>query len=178
MADIKLSGLGGQGVLTAGKILIHVAAAEGKNISWTSTYGAAMRGGSASCDIVVSDEEIGSPYPSKYDILFAMSDKAYDTNINLMREGGIVIINSSMVGNKDFPKHIKVFSVDATNEANEAGNSRGANLVMLGAMMKATGLIDEKKFGDGLNAYFDKKGHNSPSNIGCYEKGVETVVAK
>ena len=64
MADIIMSGLGGQGVLTAGKILINIAAAEGKNVSWTSTYGAAMRGGSASCNIVVSDEEIGSILPS------------------------------------------------------------------------------------------------------------------
>lgn len=178
MADIKLSGLGGQGVLTAGKILINVAAEEGKNISWTSTYGAAMRGGSASCDIVIADEEIGSPYPSKYDVLFAMSDEAYESNINKMRDGGIVVINSSMVGDKNFPENVKVFAVDATNEANAAGNSRGANLVMLGAMMQATKLIDTKKFGDGLNAYFDKKGHNSPSNIGCYNKGVETVTEK
>lgn len=178
MADIKLSGLGGQGVLTAGKILINVAAAEGKNISWTSTYGAAMRGGSASCDIVIADEEIGSPYPSKYDILFAMSEEAYISNIDKMRDGGVVVINSSMVGNEDFPKNVKVFAVDATNEANEIGNARGANLVMLGAMMEATKLIDTKKFGNGLNGYFDRKGHNSPSNIACYNKGTETVVEK
>lgn len=178
MADIKLSGLGGQGVLTAGKILINVAAAEGKNISWTSTYGAAMRGGSASCDIVIADEEIGSPYPSKYDVLFAMSDEAYDDNVDKMRDGGVVVINSSMVGDKEFPENVKIFTVDATNEANEVGNARGANLVMLGAMMQATKLIDTKEFGKGLNAYFDKKGHNSPANIACYNKGMETVVEK
>ncbi|WP_298586741.1 2-oxoacid:acceptor oxidoreductase family protein [uncultured Megasphaera sp.] len=178
MADIIMSGLGGQGVLTAGKILINVAAAEGKNVSWTSTYGAAMRGGSASCNIVISDEEIGSPYPSKYDILFAMSDEAYNNYVGGMRDGGTVIINSSMVGNHDFPKNINVYAVDATNEANEAGNGRAANLVMLGALMKGTNLIDAKKFGEGLNAYFEKKGHNTPSNLVCYQKGVDTVVKK
>lgn len=178
MADIIMSGLGGQGVLTAGKILINVAAAQGKNVSWTSTYGAAMRGGSASCDIVVSDEEIGSPYPSRYDVLFAMSDEAYVNNIGKMRDGGIVIVNSSIVGDHNYPDNVHVYAVNATNEANEAGNSRAANLVMLGALMKATGMIDARTFGEGLNAYFDKKGHNTPSNAVCYQKGVDTVVKK
>ncbi|MBC3537163.1 2-oxoacid:acceptor oxidoreductase family protein [Megasphaera hominis] len=178
MADIIMSGLGGQGVLTAGKILINIAAAEGKNVSWTSTYGAAMRGGSASCNIVVSDEEIGSPYPSQYDILFAMSDEAYETYVGNMRDGGTVIINSSMVGEHDFPKNVNVYAVPATNEANEAGNSRAANLVMLGALIEATKLMDTQKFGAGLNAYFEKKGHNTPSNLVCYQKGVATVEKK
>lgn len=176
MADIIMSGLGGQGVLTAGKILINVAAEKGKNVSWTSTYGAAMRGGSASCNIVISDDEIGSPYPSKYDILFAMSDEAYTTYIADMRSGGTVIINSSMVGDHDFPKDVNVYAVDATSEANEAGNGRAANLVMLGALMKAASILDADEFAKGLNAYFDKKGRNVPSNSACYRLGVEKAV--
>ena len=178
MADVKMSGLGGQGVLTAGKILINVAAAQDKNVSWTSVYGAAMRGGSASCNIVISDEEIGTPYPSRYDIIFAMSNEAYDENIDMLRDGGTVLINSSIVGDKNFPKNANVYAVDATNEANELGNSRGANLVMLGALMEATHLIDPQLFGRGLDDYFNKKGHNSPTNAACYQKGVETVVKK
>lgn len=77
MADMILAGFGGQGILTAGKILIDVAAREGKNVSWTSSYGAEMRGGTASCSIVISDEEIGSPYPTKLDVLLAMNEPSY-----------------------------------------------------------------------------------------------------
>lgn len=178
MADILMSGLGGQGVLTAGKILINVAAAQGKNVSWTSTYGAAMRGGSASCNIVISDDEIGSPYPSKFDVLFAMSDEAYTNNIGKMRQGGKVIINSSMVSDHEVPAGIEVYAIDATNEANEAGNGRAANLVMLGTLVEATKLIDKEKFSKGLNAYFEKKGHNSPSNLECFNKGAATFIKK
>lgn len=175
MADIIMAGFGGQGVLTAGKILIDVAAREGKNVSWTSSYGAEMRGGTASCSVVISDEEIGSPYPTKLDILLAMNEPSYDKFIGDMRDGGYVIVNSSLVGTKDFPENVYVFTIDATEIANGVGNGRAANLVMLGAMMKATSLLDTETFGKGLDAYFGKKGHNDPSNLQCYQLGMEQV---
>ncbi|MCH3950489.1 MAG: 2-oxoacid:acceptor oxidoreductase family protein [Acidaminococcus sp.] len=179
MADIILAGFGGQGILTAGKILINVAAEHGKNICWTSSYGAEMRGGTASCSIVISDEEIGSPYPSKLDILFAMNEPSYHKFIGQVRDGGYVIVNSSLMAKDiEYPKNVKVFTVDATDIANEVGNTRGANLVMLGTMMKATKLLDPKSFGEGLNAYFEKKKRNTPSNLQCYNLGIEKSVEK
>ena len=99
MADIIMAGFGGQGVLTAGKILIDVAAREGKNVSWTSSYGAEMRGGTASCSVVISDEEIGSPYPTKLDILLAMNEPSYDKFI------GCLLYTSILdAGQGSFPK--------------------------------------------------------------------------
>ena len=178
MADMILAGFGGQGILTAGKILIDVAAREGKNVSWTSSYGAEMRGGTASCSIVISDEEIGSPYPTKLDVLLAMNEPSYDKFIGDMRDGGSVIVNKSLMSDREYPKNVKVFEVDATNIANSLNNSRAANLVMLGAMMQATHLIDPEKFGEGLDHYFAKKGKNVPSNLECYNQGKETVVEK
>ena len=73
MADIIMAGFGGQGILTAGKILIDVAARQGKNVSWTSSYGAEMRGGTASCSVVISDEEIGAPLGDVMDDLIPPS---------------------------------------------------------------------------------------------------------
>ena len=78
MADIVIAGFGGQGVLTAGLILINAAAAKDKNVTWISSYGAEMRGGTASCSVVISDDEIGSPYPIELDILVAMNSPSYD----------------------------------------------------------------------------------------------------
>lgn len=101
MADMILAGFGGQGILTAGKILIDVAAREGKNVSWTSSYGAEMRGGTASCSIVISDEEIGSPYPTKLDVLLAMNEPSYDKFIGDMRDGGYVIVNKSLMSERE-----------------------------------------------------------------------------
>ena len=104
MADIMFAGIGGQGVLTAGKILIEIAAEHGKNVSWTSEYSAEMRGGIALCRVVVSDEEIGSPYPDYLDVLCCMNEDAYDKYIPDMRNGSKVIINRSVFGQKQFPK--------------------------------------------------------------------------
>ena len=95
MADIMFAGIGGQGVLTAGKILIQIAAENGKNVSWTSEYSAEMRGGIALCRVVVSDEEIGSPYPDNLDVLVCMNEDAYNTYVGQVADGGKVIINKS-----------------------------------------------------------------------------------
>jgi 2-oxoglutarate ferredoxin oxidoreductase subunit gamma len=178
MADIILAGFGGQGILTAGKILIEIAAAEGKNVSWTSSYGAEMRGGTASCSVVISDEEIGSPYPTKLDILVAMNEPSYEKFIGNVRDGGCVIINSSLIEDRAFPKNVRVFAIDATTRANNLENSRAANLVMMGAMVKATGLLDHEAFGKGINDYFDHKGRNTPKNRECYQAGYNEAVEK
>ena len=173
MADIIIAGFGGQGVLTAGKILIDIAAHEGRNVSWTSSYGAEMRGGTASCSVVISDEEIGSPYPTKLDILLALNEPSYDKFVGQMREGGVVIVNTSLVSDREYPSNVQVYGVAATDMANAANNSRGANLVMLGAMMQATKLIEPEQFGKGLEAYFGKKGRPTAANSQCYQLGLE-----
>ena len=101
------AGIGGQGVLTAGKILIEIAAEHGKNVSWTSEYSAEMRGGIALCRVVVSDEEIGSPYPDYLDVLCCMNEDAYDKYIPDMRNGSKVIINRSVFVNLHRVAHMK-----------------------------------------------------------------------
>lgn len=175
MADIIMAGFGGQGVLTAGKILIDIAAREGKNVSWTSSYGAEMRGGTASCSVVISDEEIGSPYPTKLDILLAFNEPSYDKFIGDMRDGGTVIVNTSLISRDSWPENVNVYGVDATDRANAVGNGRAANIVMLGAMTQATGILDVDTFSAGLNAYFDHKGRNTPKNEECYRIGANEL---
>lgn len=176
MADIIMAGFGGQGVLTAGKILIDVAAREGKNVSWTSSYGAEMRGGTASCSVVISDEEIGSPYPTKLDILLALNEPSYDKFISQMREGGTVIVNSSLMSEREYPQNLNVYLIPATERANAIGNGRAANIVMMGAMIKATGLIDNAAFEAGLEYYFGKKGRANPKNLEAYKLGYDEAV--
>lgn len=171
MADIMFAGIGGQGVLTAGKILIEIAAEHGKNVSWTSEYSAEMRGGIALCRVVVSDEEIGSPYPDYLDVLCCMNEDAYDKYVPDMREGGSVIINRSVFGEKQFPENVDVYGVDAMEIASELENQRGLNLVVLGAMIRATGMMDVNEFADTLEAYFNKKGKASDKNVQCFMMG-------
>ena len=173
MADIIIAGFGGQGVLTAGKILIDVAAREGKNVSWTSSYGAEMRGGTASCSVVMSDEEIGSPYPTKLDILLAMNEPSYDKFLPQVRDGGVVIVNSSLMSEREYPSNVNIYLIPATDQANAIGNGRAANIVMLGAMLKATNIIDSDAFAEGLELYFGKKGRSNPKNMEAYKIGFE-----
>lgn len=173
MADIMFAGIGGQGVLTAGKILIQIAADNGKNVSWTSEYSAEMRGGIALCRVVVSDEEIGSPYPDKLDVLVCMNEEAYDTYIDQVASGGRVIINKSLFGEREYPDDIEVTGVDAMGISTNLENERGANLVMMGAMIEATQMLDKKQFADTLKDYFDHIGKPSEKNVRCFEEGYE-----
>lgn len=175
MADIMFAGIGGQGVLTAGKILIEIAAQNGRNVSWTSEYSAEMRGGTALCRVVVSDEEIGSPYPDRLDVLVCMTEDAYEKYIGDMRDGGKIIINKSLFGEREYPDHVEVYGVDASGIANEVQNARGANLVIMGAMIEATKMMDTKQFGDTLSKYFEKKGKPSEKNRRCFELGCEKI---
>lgn len=175
MADIMFAGIGGQGVLTAGKVLIQIAAQDGKNVSWTSEYSAEMRGGTALCRVVVSEEEIGSPYPDSLDVLCCMTESAYHAYEKDMRPGGAVVINKSLFGKVDFPDDVSVYGVDASSLAMEAGSPRGANLIMLGAVIKATGMMDAGKFAKTLEEYFEKKGKANPKNVKCFELGYENT---
>lgn len=176
MADIVIAGFGGQGVLTAGLILINAAAAKDKNVTWISSYGAEMRGGTASCSVVISDDEIGSPYPIELDILVAMNSPSYDKFIGKMRKGGIVVVNNSLVKDKEYPKDVEVYEIDATNIANGMGNPRGANIAMMGALTKATGILEKDFFAAQLKKYFENKGRINPKNDDCFNRGYDESV--
>lgn len=175
MADIMFAGIGGQGVLTAGKILIQIAAENGKNVSWTSEYSAEMRGGIALCRVVVSEEEIGSPYPDTLDVLVCMNEDAYDTYVGQVADGGRVIINKSLFGEKEYPKHLEIIGIDAMGLSAELQNAKGANLVMLGAMIAATGMMDKQQFADTLKDYFEHKGKSDETNVRCFEAGYDNA---
>lgn len=173
MADIMFAGIGGQGVLTAGKILIQIAAENGKNVSWTSEYSAEMRGGIALCRVVVSDEEIGNPYPDTLDVLVCMNEDAYSTYIDQAADGAKVIINRSLFGDREYPANVEVTGVDAMGISGNLDNAKGANLVMMGAMIAATQMMDKQQFSDTLKDYFDHKGIPGGKNVQCFEAGYE-----
>ena len=146
---------------------------ENEIASMSMVYGAEMRGGTASCSVVISDEEIGSPYPTKLDILLAMNEPSYDKFLPQVRDGGVVIVNSSLMSEREYPSNVNVYLIPATDQANAIGNGRAANIVMLGAMLKATNIIDSDAFAEGLELYFGKKGRSNPKNMEAYKIGFE-----
>jgi 2-oxoglutarate ferredoxin oxidoreductase subunit gamma len=178
MYEIICSGFGGQGVLTAGLLLIEAGAECGKFVSWCPSYGSEMRGGTANCNVIVSDDEIGSPYTVAPDILLAMNEPSVDKFQNTLKPGGLVLLNTSMIpADKPIAGVREAAGVKATDIANELNNPRGANIVMLGALMKQTGMFGKDIFIQSLEGYFGKKGRNNPLNIDCFNAGYEKVRA-
>lgn len=147
--NIIITGFGGQGILFAGKVLAYAAMLAGKYLSWLPSYGPEMRGGTANCHVIISDEPIGSPIVTEPDILITMNKPSLDKFEDSVRTGGAIVIDSSLIDRKVKRNDTSVKYIEATKMAMELGNSALANMVMLGAVIRQTGIfvIDEIKTG-------------------------------
>ena len=174
MTEIICSGFGGQGVLVAGMILADAGMEQGKNITWYPSYGAEMRGGTANCSVKISSEEIASPYCDQLDVLYTLNETSIDKFEALVRPGGVLLVNSSLThADRKYRDDITVVRVPATDIANELENSRGTNIVMLGAMACASPHFDPDYMRRAIDHYFEKKGKNNPKNALCFDRGVQ-----
>jgi 2-oxoglutarate ferredoxin oxidoreductase subunit gamma len=172
MTEIICSGFGGQGVLTAGMILITAGRQRGDVVTWSPSYGSEMRGGTANCHVIISGEAIGSPYVSRPDILIAMNEPSVDKFEGAVKPGGMILVNSSLVpADRIYPPNLRVYQIKATDIANSQENPRGANIVMLGAFCGLTGMFDRDFFSAVIREYFGKKGYDNPKNLSCLAEG-------
>ena len=137
--EIIMAGFGGQGVMAMGKILVEAAMEEGKNVSWLPSYGPEMRGGTANCSVIVSDEPIGAPIVTEATAAIVMNRPSLDKFENDVIPGGALFINSSLIDKKASRDDIKVYYVPANDIANELGTDKVANIVMLGAYLQVSG---------------------------------------
>jgi 2-oxoglutarate ferredoxin oxidoreductase subunit gamma len=147
--NIIITGFGGQGILFAGKVLAYAAMLAGKQLSWLPSYGPEMRGGTANCHVIISDEAIGSPIVTEPDILITMNKPSLDKFEDTVKAGGSIVIDSSLIDRDVKRTDIHVRYIEATKMAMELGNSALANMVMLGSVIRQTGIfvIDEIKAG-------------------------------
>lgn len=174
MLSVICAGFGGQGVLTAGLVLANVSMAGGSKVTWVPSYGSEMRGGTASCRLRIGDETILNPFFEQADVLISMNQDSFDTMHGLVKDGGVIIANSTMV-DASAANGVRVASVPATALSKDLGNPRGANIAMLGGAIAATGLYPVQDFADGIDAYFDAKGRNTPLNRQCFMQGAAAV---
>ncbi len=130
---ILVAGAGGQGALRIGQMLAYAGLKEGREVTWLPSYGAEMRGGTANCSVVISEDEIPYPMVSEPDHCIVMNDLSLDKFEVTVRSGGSIIINSSMIPQKIRRSDLNAYYVPADQIAEEEGNSRGANMVLLGA---------------------------------------------
>lgn len=175
MISVTCAGFGGQGVLTAGLLLAHVSMINGKQLTWVPSYGSEMRGGTASCHLRISDNEILNPFFSKIDVLLAMNGDAVERFGANISQGGLLVVNASLVKKPVVRADVRVLQVEASQIANELENRNGTNIVMLGALVAATGLVAVNNFADGIDAYFSAKGRNTPANRACFMQGAVTA---
>ena len=133
--EILIAGFGGQGVLFAGQVLTYAAMDTGHEVTWIPSYGPEMRGGTANCTVVISDEEIGSPFVHMPQAVIAMNRPSLDKYEPLVRPGGVLVVNSSMVDRPVERTDIQVVEVDANGQAEKLGDQRMANMILLGALL-------------------------------------------
>ncbi|MGN1002202.1 MAG: 2-oxoacid:acceptor oxidoreductase family protein [Oscillospiraceae bacterium] len=136
-----LAGSGGQGTLAIGQMLAKAAMEEGKEVTWLPSYGPEMRGGTANCTVVISDKPISCPLIHEADVLVVMNLPSLLKFEDMVTPGGVLIINSSLVPEKAKRTDIRVLEVPANDRAAELGNEKCANIVMLGAILKETGIV-------------------------------------
>ncbi len=150
-----LAGFGGQGVLLVGQMIAYSAMYEGKEVTWMPSYGPEMRGGTANCTVVVSDKPISSPVANIVDVLLVMNEPSLDKFEDSLSPGGHLFINSSIIRKKPKRTDINVYYIDSSHIAEEVlHNQKTANMVMLGAIIRKTGVVDIKTMETTFNKLF------------------------
>ena len=124
-----------------GKVLAQAALKENKQLSWIPSYGAAMRGGTAFCIVVIADREIASAYIDKCDTLFAFNQPSWDKFKTKVRKGGLALLNSTLIDTKGTPQNIRMCKLPFTEIASSLGNVRVANMVALGSYLKEKNIL-------------------------------------
>jgi 2-oxoglutarate ferredoxin oxidoreductase subunit gamma len=170
------AGFGGQGIVSLGQIWVYCAMKEGKNVTFFPFYGAEKRGGIARASVIVSDEEIDSPLVTVPDSALVMNSDSLPLCEGILKSGGILLVNSSLV--KEAPKRtdIRVVNIEASGLAEKTGNIRFANMVALGAMAKLTGALTITGIEEILKKFFSADKHRFiPKNVEAIESGYNAV---
>ncbi len=174
--EMIFAGFGGQGVLSMGQLLAYAGLIENKNVSWLPAYGPEMRGGTANCNVIVSDEEVGSPVVTSASAVVVMNRPSLDKFEEFVAPGGKLFINSSLIDKKATRDDIEVYYVPATDIANEMGNVRVANIVMLGALLKKIGVCEPESVIESLAKVLGPgKEKFIPINREAMQKGADSI---
>lgn len=155
--SVLIAGFGGQGVLFAGKFLAYKGLLEGKEISWLPSYGPEMRGGTANCSVIVSDSPVGSPIVSNPDILIAMNLPSFDKYENSANAGGYIFADSTLISKETARDDVKAFYVPATQMAKDLGIPTLANMILMGKVIKETGVVSFDEMREALGKVVSAK---------------------
>ncbi|NLI61518.1 MAG: 2-oxoacid:ferredoxin oxidoreductase subunit gamma [Clostridiales bacterium] len=177
--EVIISGFGGQGVMSLGQLLTYAGMLEGKNVSWLPSYGPEMRGGTANCSVIITDELVGSPIVTEATAVIAMNLPSLEKFEKTILAEGLLIINSSLVDSKTTRDDIDVIYIPANEIADELGNNRVANMVMLGAYLEKTRVVSPDSIIESLREVLGhSKEHLVPVNQEALKRGAQLVKNK
>ena len=170
------AGFGGQGIISLGQLWVYFAMQEGKNVTFFPFYGAEKRGGVARASVIISDDEIASPLVSVPDSVLVMNTDSLPICEKMVKENGLMLINSSLVKEEPSRGDIKIVKIDATNTADQIGSLQIANMVALGAMAKLTNALKLTDIEGVLKKFFPQdKRQFIPLNVKAIEAGFEAA---
>ncbi len=139
---IIIAGFGGQGIMAMGQLLTYAGMLEDKNVSWLPSYGPEMRGGTANCSVIISSTDIGSPIVIDSNTAIVMNKPSLDKFENSVTEHGNLFINTSLINKEPTREDIEIYFIPANEIADEIGNSKIANMVMLGAYLEVLNIVE------------------------------------
>lgn len=173
--EIIMSGFGGQGVMVMGQLLAYAGMLENKTVSWMPSYGPEMRGGTANCSVIVSDEATGAPIVYEPTAAVVLNLPSMDKFEPTVKTGGVLIVNSSLIDRAAVRNDIKVYRVPVNDIAAELGNPKMANMVALGALVGATGSVARESLYEAFSKKFASKPHLLEANKKAIDRGFECV---
>jgi 2-oxoglutarate ferredoxin oxidoreductase subunit gamma len=170
--EIIISGFGGQGVLFAGQLLAYAALDKGLHVTWFPSYGPEMRGGTAHCVVIISEEEIGAPVVRHPQVAVAMNLPSLDKYEPLVKKGGLLLVNSSLVDRSPQRGDIETLMVPANEIAEELGDKRMANLVMMGALLQRRPVFSLQELASALEKHLpERHRHMLEANKKAMQRG-------
>ncbi len=170
--SIIISGFGGQGTLFAGQVLAYAALDNGLNVTWIPSYGPEMRGGTAHCTVIVSNEEIGSPIVRNPDVAIVMNLPSLDKYEKLIKPEGVLVANSSLINRGLEREDVKHLYVPANEIAEEIGLARMANMVMIGGMLRLAHVLSLEVVKQALAEHIPERHRKTlPMNFEAMDRG-------
>ena len=174
--EIIISGFGGQGVLSMGKILAYSGLMEEKEVTWMPAYGPEQRGGTANVTVIVSDERISSPILSKYDVAIVLNQPSLDKFQPKIKPGGILIYDGNGIVNPSSRTDIQVYRIDAMEQAAEMKNAKVFNMIVLGGLLKVCPVVSTDGLQKALYKSLPERHHHMiPLNMQAVDMGMKLI---
>ncbi len=170
--SIIISGFGGQGTLFAGQVLAYAAMDSGKDVTWIPSYGPEMRGGTANCTVIISEQPIGSPLVNKPDMVIALNLPSFNKYEDLIKPGGVMVVNSSLINRRMTRDDVLDVYIPAAEIAEQLGNPRLANMVLVGALITINPVLPLASVKQALATHLpERHKHTLPINYEAMDKG-------